>query len=218
MTSKRILILFIALCISTLSKSQSLISLGIRGAYTTSKIETDIPAIVSKTMQGHQFGVFARLGKKWHIQPEVLLSAKGGKLEIELTGTNGKKLNAVQTIHLNTLEIPLLIGYSPVRSEHFNFRLQAGPSYNTVIHKDIYISSQEPDPPTQEELLQQIESEFYSLKVGAGVDIAFFTLDVRYEFGIDNIYNTNFKSAYKINSYQNSVFIMSLGIKLFSIL
>ncbi len=218
MIKVKILIALFVLFTGGMAKSQSLLNVGIRGAYTTSTIETNIPTIVSKTMQGHQLGVFVRLGKKWHIQPEVLIAAKGGKLEIQLAGEDGKQLTAIQNIHLRTLEVPLLLGYSLIHSEHFNLRLQAGPSYNSIIHKDIYISSQEVKPPTQEELLQQIDNEYYNFKVGAGVDISFFTLDVRYEFGIDNFYNTHFKSAYEVNSYQNSVFIMSLGIKLFSIL
>lgn len=207
-----ILILFISV-----AHGQSLIKIGLRGAYTTSTIETNIPAIFSRTMNGHQIGAFVRLGKKWHIQPEIVYSAKGGKLDIE-TILDGKKIYLTQTIHLETVEIPVLIGYHFINTGLFNLRVQAGPSFNSIIDKNVYISNNAHNTVTEEELINQINNDYINLLVGVGIDVSFLTLDVRYEVGTSNLYNESFKSDFNVTSYYNNIFIMSLGIKFLSIL
>jgi hypothetical protein len=198
--------------------SQSLLKIGIRGAYTTSSIETNVAGIASRTINGHQAGVFFRLGRSWHVQPEFLFSSKGGKLEIDASTLDGEKLKVTQTIHLQTLEIPVLLGTHLLNFDSFNLRLQAGPSYNVILDKNVYISNAKQINISKEDLLKQIDNEYFNLKVGAGVDIAFVTLDVRYEFGIGNFYNHQQISDFDISTYNNNVFIVSLGIRLLSIL
>ncbi len=199
-----LLLLFISIV-----QGQSLLKIGLRGAYTTSTIETNIPAIFSRTMNGHQIGAFIRLGKKWHIQPEIIYSAKGGKLDIETT-IDEKNIYLTQTIHLETVDIPVLLGYNFINTNLFNLRVQAGPSFNTVIDKNVYLSNNAHNTVTEEELINQINNDYINLLIGVGIDVSFLTLDVRYEVGTSNLYNDSFKSAFNVSSYRNNVFIMSL--------
>ncbi len=200
-----------------LAQGQSLLKIGLRGAYTTSSIETDIPTIISRTMTGHQIGAFVRLGKKWYIQPEILYSAQGGKLDLQ-TDVNGKRIYLTQTIHLETVDIPVMLGYHFINTGLFNLRVQAGPSFNSIIDKNIYISNNAQNTVTEEELINQINNDYINLLLGVGIDISFVTLDFRYEIGTGNLYNDTYPSDFNISSYHNNVLIVSLGIKFLSIL
>ncbi len=53
----------------------------------------------------------------------------------------------------------------------------------------------------------------WGMDVGAGVDVFFLSLDLRYEFGLNNIYNpADGDDSQKMKS---NVFIVSLGFKIF---
>jgi len=53
-----------------------------------------------------------------------------------------------------------------------------------------------------------LKNSVWSAQMGAGMDVLFMTLDVRYELGIDNLYNGSNDLSLK-----NNMFNVSLGIK-----
>jgi hypothetical protein len=140
-----------------------------------------------------------RIGKKIYVQPEVNYVVKGGKL-----GLNDGKPDV--KIKLNTLTVPVLLGYRVINAGVFNIRLMAGPAFSFVINKTI--------PPTDNAIFpiksgSDIKNSMWSLQMGGGVDVMNFTLDVRYEIGVDNIYT----GAQDFNM-KNNLFNVSLGFKL----
>ncbi len=57
--------------------------------------------------------------------------------------------------------------------------------------------------------VDDIKNSVWSVQMGAGLDVFFVTLDVRYEMGLENIYNGSSDLNMK-----NNMFNVSLGIKL----
>ena len=193
---KKILILLIVLFAALENFGQ--FSIGPKIGYTTSKLSTDRDSIHESIKNNFQIGAFLRFGKKFYIQPEVVFATSGGTLKHE--GTSVK-----ETIKLNNLYVPFLFGYKLINAKVLNLRVLAGPAANLILNKTIDFN-QSGQPPVQEADLKNIA---WGMDVGAGVDILFLTLDLRYEFGLNNIYNGTGSESIKSN-----VFIVSLGFKL----
>lgn len=193
---KKILILLIVLFVALDNFGQ--FSIGPKIGYTTSKLSTDRDSIQESIKNNFQIGAFFRFGKKLYIQPEVVYATSGGTMKLE--GTSVK-----ETIKLNNLYVPLLVGYKLINAKVFNLRVLAGPAANFILNKTIDFNQSYPAP-VQEADIKNIA---WGMDVGAGVDLLFLTLDLRYEFGLNNIYNGTDSQSIKSN-----VFIVSLGFKL----
>jgi len=57
--------------------------------------------------------------------------------------------------------------------------------------------------------VDDLKNSIWSVQMGAGLDVLFMTLDVRYELGVENMYNGS--SSFDL---KNNTFNVSLGIKL----
>lgn len=193
---KKILILLIIVFAALDNFGQ--FSIGPKIGYSASKLSTDFDTIEESAKNNFQIGAFFRFGKKLYIQPEVVYATSGGTMKLE--GTSVK-----ETIKLNNLYVPLLVGYKLINAKVFNLRVLAGPAANFILNKTIDFNQSYPAP-VQEADIKNIA---WGMDVGAGVDLLFLTLDLRYEFGLNNIYNGTDSQSIKSN-----VFIVSLGFKL----
>jgi hypothetical protein len=112
-------------------------------------------------------------------------------------------------IGLSTLEIPVLLGTRVIDLKLASIRIMAGPSMAFVIDKNIRMRDEMASLPlTREELWDKMEDVVWGLQAGAGVDVLMFTLDVRYEWGLNNLIN------YENVELRNSLFNVSLGWKI----
>jgi hypothetical protein len=193
---KKILILLITLLAALDNFGQ--FSIGPKIGYSASKLSTDFDTIKESAKNNFQIGAFMRFGKKLYLQPEVVYATSGGTLKLE--GTDVK-----EEIKLNNLYVPVLVGYKLINAKVLNLRVLAGPVANFILNKTIDFNQSYPAP-VQEADLKNIA---WGMDVGAGVDVFFLTLDLRYEFGLNNIYNGTDSQSIKSN-----VFIVSLGFKL----
>jgi len=197
---KKILILVIVLLAALDNFGQ--LTLGPKIGYTTSKLSSDVGDIKESVNHNFQIGAFVRFGKKLYVQPELYYATSGGTLKVNgLSGTDDIK------IKLNNLSIPVLVGYKIINAKVVNLRIMAGPVANFILDKKV----------DAEVVLDYLEdSDFknvaWGIDVGAGVDVFFLTLDLRYEFGLNNIYNPPDNA--KFQSIKSNVFIVSLGFKL----
>lgn len=173
-------------------------SIGPKIGYSASKLSTNLDTIKESAKNNFQIGVFFRFGKKLYLQPELSYATSGGTLKME--GSTAK-----EEIKLNTLCVPVLVGYKLINAKVFNLRVLAGPVANFVVNKTVDFNQTYPAP-VQEADLKNVA---WGMDVGAGVDVLFLTLDLRYEFGLNNIYNGSGSHSIKSN-----VFIVSLGFKL----
>ena len=195
---KKIIILAILFFVALQNYAQ--FDLGLKIGYATSKLSTDFDDIKESVKHGFQIGAFARVGKRLYLQPEFYYSTSGGKLKLEGTDVE-------EEITLQNICIPALIGFKIINGEKINLRIMAGPTANFIINQKISGDDVVQDP------LQ--DSDFknigWGLDVGAGMDFLFLALDVRYEWGLNDIYEppTNDQTM------KNNLFIVSLGFKIF---
>lgn len=163
------------------------------------------------TKTGFVGGVYARFGKTLFIQPEVLVSTKGGSMTIEKTDDNSDANQNVKFKYTN-IDVPLLVGL-----KGGPFRVLAGPiaSFRVGDNQSLsdafrYYTS---------DVNKSISESTFGYQFGVGLDLGSFSLDVRREGTFTNIatFNVDGDSGsgsttvkQKINSWQ-----VTLGLKIF---
>lgn len=163
------------------------------------------------TKTGFVGGIYARFGKVLFIQPEVLVSTKGGSFEI-IKNDQSTPVRETVNIKYSNIDVPLLIGLKggPIR-------ILAGPVASFRIK----------DNQRLRDAFEEYTSNFndtmdqatFGYQFGAGLDLGGISLDVRKEGSFANLADFNVKGTpadgntrvkQKITSWQ-----VTLGIKLF---
>lgn len=182
------------------------ISLGPKIGYNTSQLTADYDQITSDLSNNLHFGAFLRIGKKIYVQPEVNWMTRGGvfkKPEID----NVKPIN--QEIEMKSIEIPVILGWRIINLGVGNVRIFAGPSASIVTDKTV--STSDPNEYINPITDSDIEDLVWGMNVGAGVDVLMFTLDVRYQMGLNEVITK--VQDFDFNS-KNNIFAVSLGWKI----
>jgi hypothetical protein len=193
-------ILILLLVLLSIAGAQAQFCIGPKVGYSASKLSTTIPEIKESMNNNFQIGAFMRLGQKVYFQPEVLYATRGGIFE--------DTLNLQEEIKFKSLDVPLMVGFHLLNLKVFNFRFMGGPVASFILDKDLSFDENMIDPITESELKDII----WGLDVGLGIDVLFMTLDVRWEFGLNNLYESSVSGEnYSIN---NNLFIVGLGFKL----
>jgi hypothetical protein len=196
---KRLLaILSLLFCASCIHAQIPGFSIGPKIGFNTLKFTTDLNTIKSDPDGAFQFGAFARIGKKIYLQPEVDYVTKGGKI------TFGGDMVKIK---LNSVTVPLLVGYRLINAGIFNIRVMAGPAISMLVDKTVPVSGLPDSFPLKSK--NDIKNSMWSVQFGGGVDVLNFTLDLRYEMGIDNMY-----TGQSDLTMRNNLFNVSLGFKL----
>lgn len=175
-------------------------SIGPKIGFTMSKLQVkDLDNLTEDMKTGFQFGAFARFGKKIYVQPEIMFVTKGGTLEVTDVGKS--------TVNLQTFQIPVLVGYRLLNLNVVNLRIMGGPAISFVSNKEIEIKE-------GEQFIEDanIKDAIWSVQLGAGVDVLMFTLDVRYEWGLNDIYEVS--TGDKDYNMLNNLWQISLGWKI----
>jgi len=199
---RKVIIAILAITFGVVVKAQDVFSLGPKIGYNSNTLTDNLDSVRSSMNNSFQIGAFIRIGSRVYIQPEANYQVVTSNLN-KGTGSSFQS----QDITVQSLKIPALIGFKLINKGPFNLRFMAGPAYTFVINKKL-------DPQNMDELwpiqsVDDIKNSNWSIQMGAGFDVLFMTLDVRYEKAIDNIYNGNSNFEMK-----NSMFNVSLGIKL----
>ncbi len=200
---KKVLFVILIIVAGPFAKAQSFFSLGPKVGYNSYELSTNKDSVQASIKNSFQIGAFMRIGSRFYIQPEAnylvsesILSKRVG------TGTTN------QRVTIKSLKVPVILGLKVINKEAFNFRLLAGPSVTFVMDKQLDPQKMGEFWPVQS--VDDLKNSIWSVQMGAGMDIFFLTLDVRYEMGIENIYNGSSDLKMKHN-----LFNVSLGIKLF---
>lgn len=159
---------------------------------------------------GYSGGIYMRFGRNLFIQPEILVSTKGGAFDIVQTNTNGVSETNNVNFKFSTIDVPILFGVKggPIR-------LSAGPAAYFKIKDNqklgeaikYYTSSGD-----------HFSEAVYGYQLGVGLDIFGLSVDVRKEGSFSDI--TSFQVhtgganpvtqvGQKLNSWQ-----VTIGIKL----
>jgi hypothetical protein len=191
--------------------------IGIKGGVNLARLETDglvtLNGAVIKnqlqasldTKQSYVGGIYARLGRKIFIEPEVLVSTKGGSIYVP-------GLSQTKQFTFTNIDVPVLLGF-----RWKIFHVMAGPVASYTLKTDTELN----------DLINLVTTKFtgttaqiaaktsFSYQVGGGIDLLGFTLDVRYEGNLSQLTNTlpipaGITFSPKLNLYQ-----VTLGYKIF---
>lgn len=175
-----ILLLAIGLCFSQASFSQSPIHIGVKAGANFTDISTSLSDYSTKSATGFTGGATIRVDiKKAYLQADLMYAEKNTKFESTTNlGTDNTKWK--------NLEVPLVVGYKLIDLSVFNLRAYAGGVYTKIITDDI--SSRQVG-----NVFEDFDKDNLGYRVGLGVDVLKFSLDVSYDSGFKNISN-NFKS------------------------
>ncbi|MCB0821996.1 MAG: PorT family protein [Bacteroidales bacterium] len=209
---KKMIVFAMAFLFASITFGQ--LSLGIKGGVNMNTLSTDLNDYEKAAKAGFLAGAFVRIGDKWHLQPEAYFTAKRGELTYDVDYGTGSVSNINQEITLNSLDIPVLIGYKIIDPPTLNVRLQAGPVASIVTSKkfDLMVDKQAIDTP--DEFPDNYKDLNWGLQFGAGVDFLFLTVDLRYELGLSNIYDKPEDAVdTDLGSLKNNLFFVSVGWK-----
>jgi hypothetical protein len=199
---KKILLSILVIAFGLGVNAQGIFSLGPKVGYNSYKLSGNADTVQASIKNSFQIGAFMRIGSKVYFQPEANYQVS----ESTLTQNIGTIVKS-QVVTLKSLKVPALIGFKIINKSAFNLRLMAGPAITFILDKQLNPSQMGELWPIQS--IDDLKDKAWSVQMGAGLDVLFMTLDVRYEFGVDNIYNGG--SAFEM---KNNMFNHSLGIKL----
>ena len=193
---KKIFLLSALLFLATVTFAQ--FTVGPKIGLTMSKLKTNFEDVTEEMKPGFQFGVFVRMGKKIYVQPELMFVTKGGIIRDQGLTTKTK-------VNLSTMQIPVMVGYKLLNLKVVSLQVMGGPAISFVTNKEITVSS---GNITQTIADNNIKDAIWSVQLGVGVDVLMFTLDVRYEWGLNNIYDPQGGTSYDM---KNNLWNISLG-------
>ncbi|MGV8139182.1 MAG: porin family protein [Mangrovibacterium sp.] len=186
---KTLVLFCIFLAASLLVSAQSPLNLGIKAGFNSSKITTDEGNFDENNITNFVAGAFARVNvKSFYLQPEAYFSSKGGKLE-DITSKN--------SFDLKTIDVPLLLGYKIINKGLLNLRVNTGPVLSFVTSKDV-------DASTSVFESGKLKDSIFGWQYGAGLDLLFFSLDVRMENSFGDIYSGH-------SDEKSKIFMVTLG-------
>jgi len=204
--NKKLLILFFFLAIAKGNVSFAQFSLGIRGGINFSQLKTDNTQSIGVNLQqsldtktGYVGGIYARIGSKLFLQPEVIFSAKGGSVNILKNGTS-----QTVAIEYTNFDVPLLIGFKigPIR-------LNAGPMASFTVSNN---GLDEALKSVSSNLGESFKKASYGYQAGGGLDVGALSLDLRYEGSLSEI---SALSSSNINfSQKGNLWQLTLGLRL----
>ncbi len=191
------------------------VTLGPKLGINSSVLYTDINYYKESEALGYKGGLFFRFANRSrvYLQPEAYFDLKGGNFSYDIGETDPytpslKSLkDARLTVRLQTVDFPLLVGLKVLDLFGFNFRVMAGPVASYIIEEDVSLTAGGEDQTFR--LPDKLYADaIWSMQAGGGMDIMRFTVDFRYEFGINNISNV---STAVTRTY---LYNLSVGLKL----
>lgn len=206
---KKIVLFFvIALFAADLCYGQ--FALGVKLGYNANKLSTNLDTIKSQFNSGFHVGIFTRFGKRFYVAPELQYTMSGAVFTNEgnLSTSNWK-----QKITIGTLDIPVMLGFKIIHSDFITWRIELGPQASFVVNKKIKDETSIIGPIKE----SNINSVNWYVLGGTGIDILFLKLDIRYQYGLNQLLQDvqSIGSSSSTYNARNQMFVISLGFKIF---
>ncbi|MEI6575131.1 MAG: porin family protein [Bacteroidota bacterium] len=197
---KKVFFLLLILGFGLSSYAQRL-TLGPKVGILQSSLTTNMDSLNAAAKQNLEIGVFARIsGKAFFIQPEMIYLTKGGIIE-------NASHTVKQEVEIQAIDVPVLLGLK-IGTGKLNVHLNAGPVFSIPVNKTIKTTY------GASFLKEQDFTNFNtSLQAGAGIDVWFLILDVRYQYEWKSMYSGT-GTAQGLNMNESN-FNISLALKLF---
>jgi len=208
MIMKKIAVFFIAVLLSGTMMAQ--FHIGPQVGYTASNLSISADSITNGLRNNFLVGVFMRFGKKIYVEPQANWLTQGSIFKYPSINN----LSPIeQTIKLNTIQVPLNVGWRIINLKVVNIRIFAGVAANFVMNTSISTSggdSNNYDVLPKESDFSKVQWQWYA---GVGVDVLMFALNVSYMGGINNILGDFSYNGNSITSKSN-LFVVTLGWKI----
>lgn len=177
---------------------------GVKGGLNVANLSGDIEDNSSKV--GFHVGGFVeiKVSDKFSVQPELLFSTQGTKLE-----ESGTNYSYESNLNLSYLNIPVMAKYYVAEG----FSLEAGPQigFLTTAKSDFTATESGITVSGDEDVKDEFESIDFGFNFGAGYDFTEnLSAGLRYNLGLSNIAKTDSGDDFKLS---NNVFSVSLGYK-----
>jgi opacity protein-like surface antigen len=182
--------------------AQAQFAIGIKAGPNFSTIDTESsPGTNYKNRAGFHGGAFVLIkAAKFGIQPEIVFSQQGSKVEI-----NSQNFES----NFSYVNIPIILKLYTVAG----INIQAGPQFGFVTNGEAPIQQQLGGPTTVANVKDRMKSSDLTLGLGLGWDLPFgLTLDARYNLGLSKIYDD--APSQQTEDAKNQVFQFSVGYKL----
>jgi len=190
MTMKTFTLCCAMLMMAFFVSAQSPLNFGIKAGFNSSRITTNLGDFDESSITNFVAGAFARVNlKSFYLQPEAYFNSKGGELK-EVTSKN--------SFDLKMIDVPVLLGYKIINKGLLNLRVNTGPVFSFVTSKDA-------DVPGESTLESgRLKDSIFGWQYGAGLDLLFFSLDVRMENSFGDIYSGH-------SDEKSKMFMVTLG-------
>lgn len=160
------------------------------------------------TRTGLAGGVWMRFGRTFFIQPEAVMSSKGGAFEVYY---NGQNVSDLVKVKLTTIDVPVLVGLKlgPLR-------VNAGPMASFLVGNNQTLG-QALQQYTTGSASDAFEKAYYGYQLGGGLDIGSISLDVRYEGAWSDVSSIALQSVAQNTQFnqRNNLWQVTLGWRLF---
>lgn len=186
--------------------SQAGLAIGIKAGPNFANIDTKTTAGENyKNRTGFHGGAFVLIKvAKIGIQPEIIFSQQGSKVEI-----NNQNFES----NFSYVNIPIILKLYTVAG----INIQAGPQFGFITSAETPIEDQlNPGSYRVEDVKDKMKSSDFTVALGLGWDLPFgLTVDARYNLGLSKIYDQ--APSNETENAKNQVFQLSLGYKLFKL-
>ena len=181
-------------------------TVGAKLAYNVSLAEeksSDRYDIQTSLRHGGSVGIYMRLGTNVYCQPEVLYT-----FGIYNQSRTIDDDNLQQSMQTHTIDLPVLLGYSPLCSETFKIRLMAGPRFAFNVNViDKYKLDQETVKQYETFLAVSTNKARLGLDCGIGFDIWRISIDLRYNL-MQDVFKYQVKD-FEENEWKSVNFLVS---------
>ena len=195
---KLLLTAIIAMSCMTTFAQEKLFTVGLRAGVNLSQVSGNDLSLSSggknfsfknndTRAYGFVGGIFMRFGRTIFIQPEILLSQKGGKFDVFEDGkANGRTVD----LKLTNIDLPVLIGVKLANV----LRINAGPvaTFRLSDSGNLGDSIKEYQGQSSNEIFNNVVLGY---QAGVGFDIGKLNIDLRYEGNVNDVVNVKFANA-----------------------
>lgn len=195
--------------------AQQTISFGPKIGWNSNQLTTDYSQYVKDCKSGYQGGLFVGFYlKRFYIQPEAYFSVKHGALETALLDPiDSKKTSVSMDINVQSVDVPILLGYKVIDWKLLRLRVWGGPVLSYTIDKNFTLTNAETGALMNDRITKDdFKDANWSVQLGAGLDLFMLTFDVGYSYGLND-----FLSIQSANDFQSqsNLFYCSIGWRLF---
>lgn len=156
-------------------------------------------------------GVFFRFGKNFYVQPEFLLSQKGGQFNVYENGV--QNADGKVDVRFSNLDVPVLFGVRIARI----LRINVGPMASLRLSSNGKIGDSFNDLTGDNANAEFKNRLAYGYQAGVGVDFGRLSVDVRYEGNFTDVVKINFDNATTASQFgkKSNLFQATLGYAIF---